>query len=443
VTLVATPRDARSHPVAGKQVHVTSSAPAVVEVAAGGLAARASGRALLTARVDGVTATLGLAVYDTTGRGLPEIDQTVARFLGKHGIPGATVAITHQGRLVHARGYGLADTLARIATLPGSRFRVASVSKSITAVAMLRLVEQGTVSLDDRVFVDWLPDLLPAGPLADPRILEITVRHLLQHVGGWNHPPNDPMFIPQAISAELGVPGPPLPEDIIRYTVRRVLQAAPGTARAYSNVGYSTLGRVIERASGQGYFAHLATVLPASATSFAQARSLPGDRLPDEVTYYSGGAEQAPVGSVFPGVPGPVPIAYGGFHVEALDATGGWVASAPDLARFLLTVDGRPEVADVISPASRTMLGTDSGVPGNLANYGMGWYRIGQVMYHTGRLPGQSSLVVIDDARELTWTFLINWSDPAVAFANEFANVLTAAITARTSWPGVDYFGQF
>jgi CubicO group peptidase (beta-lactamase class C family) len=253
------------------------------------------------------------------------------------------------------------------------------------------------------------------------------------------------MFTPGAIAAALGVPSPPVAADIVKYMGTQAMQFAPGTNRAYSNVGYATLGRIIARATGMSYSDHVRGALfdPIGATTFAPARTFEDQRAPDEVSYYHGGAENVLVNSVFADRPGQVRMAYGGFHVEALDATGGWLAAAPDVARFLLAVDGRNDHPDLITPASRALLGVDPGLPGNLANYGMGWFRIGPTMFGTGRLPGQASLVVIDEQRELTWTLLLNWSLGTVDFSNEYANVLTQVITNHATWPATDLFGQY
>src|SRR5439155_13454828 len=88
----------------------------------------------------------------------------------------------------------------------------------------------------------------------DPRLSEVTVRHLLQHSGGWNREKSgDPMFKAAEISSELGVPSPPSSLNIIRYMMGRPLDVDPGTRYAYSNFGYCVLGRILEQRSGESY----------------------------------------------------------------------------------------------------------------------------------------------------------------------------------------------
>ena len=101
---------------------------------------------------------------------------------------------------------------------PDSLFRIASVSKPIAAVAVLQLVENGLQDLDDRVFEVLAEFEPPRGATRDPRLDEITVRHLLLHTGGWDRVNSfDPMAFPLWIESELGVPKPVSCPDLIRY----------------------------------------------------------------------------------------------------------------------------------------------------------------------------------------------------------------------------------
>ena len=105
-------------------------------------------------------------------------------------MPGGAVAVVKDGRLILARGYGWADVESHEPVAPDSLFRIASLSKSLTAAAILKLVEDHRLGLDDRVF-----PLLAMGPARDPRLARITVRNLLQHTGGWDRDQTfDPMF---------------------------------------------------------------------------------------------------------------------------------------------------------------------------------------------------------------------------------------------------------
>src|SRR5215207_5822007 len=115
----------------------------------------------------------------TTGRVVPRLehyDRAVADLIARWSIPGAALAIAKDGRLVLARGYGLAFVEEDAPVRPDSLFRIASVSKPITAAAVLRLVEQGRLTLDTPAFrlLDYLEP--PPDAQVDPRIWGVTVR---------------------------------------------------------------------------------------------------------------------------------------------------------------------------------------------------------------------------------------------------------------------------
>jgi CubicO group peptidase (beta-lactamase class C family) len=152
----------------------------------------------------------------TTGKAIPELaayDRAMTDLLGKWKAPGGAVAVAREGRIVFARGYGWANVEEKKPVQPDSLFRIASISKPITAVAIMRLVERGRLSLDAKI-VDLLslgdPGIAPPpGTKLDPRWHSITVRHLLHHTGGWDRAKSfDAMFIPIKAAAALGAPAP-------------------------------------------------------------------------------------------------------------------------------------------------------------------------------------------------------------------------------------------
>lgn len=118
--------------------------------------------------------------------GFETYDEGFPALMRRWNIPGAAVAVAPEGKIVFSRGYGLADKETGRQVLPDTTFRIMSVTKMFTAALVMRLVEQGTLSLDDKVF-DLLPYPTPTYPGAqrDPRLANITVRHLLSHKGGW------------------------------------------------------------------------------------------------------------------------------------------------------------------------------------------------------------------------------------------------------------------
>src|SRR5262249_9005879 len=116
---------------------------------------------------------------------LASFDRLMESFVEQHKVPGAALAVARHGRLIYARGFGWADVEKQEPVEPAALFRIASISKPITAVAVMQLVEQGKLGLDDKILdrVKLQPHLEP-GAKFDERWNQITLRHLLQHRGG-------------------------------------------------------------------------------------------------------------------------------------------------------------------------------------------------------------------------------------------------------------------
>jgi CubicO group peptidase (beta-lactamase class C family) len=290
--------------------------------------------------------------------GMDQVDGTVLGLMAKYGCPGAALAITYQGRLVLARGYGLADVASGTVVQPDSLMRVGSLSKFVTAIAVMTLVQQGRIDLDAPAFA-LIPQLTPLpGATVDPRLKTITVRQLLQHTGGWDAlVSGDPLFESDAISAAAGTPPPASADTIIRYMLGQPLDFDPGTQFAYSNFGYCVLGRIIETVTGQTYgdYVQGAVFAPAGVTRAVLGRSLAADRAPGEVTYYD--YPGAPlVNSVFPPTTALVPMPYGGFYLEAADSAGGWVMNTIDYVRLWAAIDGSRAPALLSAPSVASLI---------------------------------------------------------------------------------------
>lgn len=291
-------------------------------------------------------------------------DELMTEFIREHDVPGATLAVARDGEIVHAGAYGEVDD-------PDALFRIASLTKPITAVAIFRLVEENRLALDDR-----LVDFVPGDPWGD-----ISVRHLLQHRAGFDRDKSgDPMFTSARICKELGEDGPATPDQIIRWMRGRPLDFAPGERYAYSNFGYCLLGRVIEKVAGVGYEAYVRDEIlkPLGVTRMRIGSDEPAG---GEVRYHHKNA-------------------YGAWSLEAMDAHGGWIASAPDLVRFALAADGPAE-----------MYAPPAGEERAEVFYACGWSvrPVGDRFnaWHTGALDGTSTLLVRRHDG-LVWAVLFN-----------------------------------
>lgn len=372
---------------------------------------------------------------------LRRFDDSVREILEMTGAPGAALAVAHAGRLVLARGYGYADVATRERVAPASLFRIASVSKPITAMATMKLVEEGRLSVDDRL-VELLEFTPLEGTLPDARIRDITVRDLLYHAGGWDRDRSgfDPPFAADRIAIALGERPPASPDMIVHFMLGQDLDFDPGSRQVYSNVGYAVLGRIIEAVTGQSYpeYVRRAVLEPAGAHSVQLGRSFREQRAPGEVRYH----ETRRFLSMFPGH-GMVPAPYGAFSIEAMDAHGGWIASAPDLLRLMVRVDLEPSVPDLLNPGTlRTMVSPHETASAEGTFYAMGWEILrsgdGSVWFHRGDLPGTTALLVC--AGRTQFALLMNGNAGSRENAERILPMLLAAAGAVDTWPRHDLF---
>ena len=378
-------------------------------------------------------------------------DREVEQFMSARKVPGGAVAVVKDQRLVYARAYGWADREKQAPVKPDSLFRIASVTKPFTATAVLKLVESKGLDLDTPV-TEFLPlkPVLVNGKTADPRWKRVTLRHCLHHTGGWDRDVSgDPMFRSLETARAVGVPAPANAQAIIRYMLGQPLDFDPGARYAYSNFGYCLLGRVIERLGSRPYeqFVREEVLAPMGIRRMRLGASLESGRIEGEVRYYT--PDNSEGSSVFPGLPAKVPEPYGSFCIEAMDAHGGWLASALDLARFAAILD-TPGGNTCLKPDTRRILYEPPAPPasrnpdGSLAGhfYGCGWVvrpvgKEGPAGYwHNGSLPGTSTLLMrrLDG---ISWAVLFNQRSESSSLPDKAIEpALNRAADAVERWPG-------
>ena len=347
-----------------------------------------------------------------TGLYVPQLavfDTAMTNLLSSYNIPGGQLAITYHGRLVYSRGFGYANTTTQTLVQPNNIFRVASISKTITGVAVMKLFEQGLINLDAKVFgtTGILNDAVYQ-TILDPQVNNITVRNLLQHSGGWNSAVSgDPMFDSYNIATAMSATPPASPSVVVQYILsHKMLDFAPGTQYQYSNFGFCVLGLVIEKITGQNYDDYVkVNVLSAAGISDMElAYNLVANQLPNEVKYYD-----------YPGAPlaysvynnfSLVPWPYAGFNIEAMDAHGGWVASAADLCKFMVAIDKYVSKPDILLPSTIDTLIKPSL---NNINYGCGInVNSNNNWWHLGSIPGTTTEFVVNRNQQLNWAILCN-----------------------------------
>ena len=382
---------------------------------------------------------------------LSSFDEMMTAFMAEKGCPGAAVAVGNGAKVLYSRGFGQADVENRKPVLPTSRFRIASVSKPFTAVAILQLAEKGKLKLSDKVF-----SILKAEPLKgqkpDPRLKKVTILHLLYHTGGWDRGVSfDPMFRPVQFAQQLGIDPPAGPDAIVQCMMGVPLDFEPGERYAYSNFGYCLLGRVIEKLTGQTYeqYVRQNILVPLGIKSMQIGRTLPAGRARNEVRYYDHLGRTKP--SVFKANLGEkVPLPYGTWYIEAMDSHGAWIASAPDLVKFANAFND-PATCKVLSAASvKFMFAPPKGPLGHNEDgsvlttyYGCGW-RVRPVgvdgsfnAWHGGALAGTSTLLVRRHDG-LNWAVLFNSRlarHARQALAGQVDPLMHKAADAVKEWP--------
>ncbi|MFV0521352.1 MAG: serine hydrolase domain-containing protein [Mangrovibacterium sp.] len=364
----------------------------------------------------------------------------VTRFLKKWNLKGASIAVVKDERLVYAHGFGIADKEYN-EVQPGSLFRVASVSKLITAIGIMHLVEEGKINLDDKVFG---PDAILNNPVfnevRDKRLYKITVRELLSHSAGWSQRFGDPAFIPLKIAELVQDEAPATMYSYYKFVANRRLSYYPGTRYAYSNMGYMFLADIISSVSGESYESYIKEniFIPNGIFDMHIGSSFQNHKRFNEVNYWVG--EENDTVPCFDGSGVFVSKANGGNSIELLGSAGGWICSAVELAKLITLVDGQSSVPDILTPESINEMTSNISTQGPL-----GWrsiYNNGDWV-RTGSMAG--TIATIKRMKNgYTWIFLSNSSNWKGNKLERNINYLMTTIIKKTkSWPDQDLFNYF
>ena len=399
---------------------------------------------------------MGFTQTGIVNTGMTHCDDKVNAFLNQFDIPAATFAISKDGKLVYMRSFGHADMAETEATQPYHMFRIASVSKPITGIAMMKMLEDGQISLDDKVFgangIFANNDYFNNANIIDNRIYDITVRHLLEHSGGWDRDVPcvtgvatpyawtlahcDPIGFPLHVTHTLGEDNPVSERALIKFLLEKGLNFDPGTQYKYSNIGYLTLGLIIEEITGKSYEQYVKDEIlnPVGICDMHIGKNLLANKREREGEY-EGNGYTAP--SIY-GTNQNVPWEYGGWNLEAMDAHGGWIATARDLVRLTLAVDGFNTKPDILSASSiQTMVEPSA----NASYYAKGWtVNNANNWWHTGALDGTASILVRTGSG-FTWALILNKriiDNNSNAFWTGFDNLPWQCVTQTSSFPTWD-----
>jgi CubicO group peptidase (beta-lactamase class C family) len=348
----------------------------------------------MLSRVRGLAGAWLLLLAQTAAATSDEVDQFMQRQLKTRRLPGASVAVVRNGSVVKATGYGYAHLELESPASPDTVYQLASVSKQFTSAAILLLVQDGNLSLDDK-----LRRHVPEAPEGwEP----VTLRHLLQHTSGVKSYSDLPNF------TTLWRSDPPQSE-VLKTLFEYPLLSPPGEKYAYNNGGYFLLGIVVERASGVPYgkFLEERIFRPLGMTS---------TRLNDPYAVIKGRADGYELAADTLRL---APYASPHWSFSA----GGIVSTVVDLAKWDAALCGTALLTD----ASKEQMWN----PGKLSDgtpitYGLGWavgrYAGRRLIGHGGARPGFSTYIgrFVDD--KLTVIVLTNRSGGgAEAIARELA----------------------
>ncbi len=400
---------------------------------------------------------LALPALAQTGQAVPEfsaLDSVMQQALARYGVKGGALAVVKDGHLIFARGYGWADAESQTPAQPDSLFRWGSIAKTITAAAVVRLVEDGKLDLDTPVW-SILNQYTPYnGRWGDSRLGSITVRQLLHHTGGWDRDQSgDPMLGDPTVDASKATNTffPPSQDAMIRYMLTKRLDFDPGSRFAYSNFGYMLLGRIIEKVSGQTYEAYVREKVldPLGLPSVQHGRSNLAGRLPGEVKYYD--YPGAPLISSFVSAAREKePAPYGLLNMDLNDADGGWIGSVIDLAKFVSMLDGtRPRA--LVSPRSFASMIAETSrntwVPGSPNWYGFGLFLVSQMggvtWSHGGAAPGTNAWFY-RFANGVAYAYVFNGATQDHVYPNAYTGqAVWDALADVPVWPDHDLFPRY
>ena len=312
------------------------------------------------------------AVLQATDYSQPELNaRAVAKELLSHGIPGLSLAVAVDGQIVYSEGFGYADLEERVPVWATTKFRIGSVSKPLTAVALVQLVEQGKIDLDAPV-----QKYVPTFPEKNGKI---TPRLLAGHIAGIRHYQGDEFQISTHYNSVL---------DGLKIFQDDPLVAPPGTKFSYSSYGFNLLSAVIQSASGQEFLPYMHEHVFGPLGLRSTTEDQPAEIIMQRARFYTQQKDQ--------------PVRNASFVDNSYKwAGGGFLSSAEDLVRF----GSAMLQPGFLKPESLRLLFTpQQTVDGKQIEYGMGWFihksKSGQRVYeHSGgSVGGTSQLILYPDA---------------------------------------------
>ena len=380
----------------------------------------AAALALAVAAVAGAASAAGPADERRVADALRLLDLWIGEQMQYHGVPGMAIGVVHGESTIWAKGYGRADLVSGAAVSTATPFRLGSLSKVFTAVAVMQLRDQGKLSLDDSIVkhLAWFR-VGSAYPDAPP----ITVRHLLTHTSGLPRELAYPYWTTHRFPAR---------DELHAALATQSVFSPPGASYRYSNVGVALLGEIVEVVSGESYAGYLAGHVLAPLGMSSSSAAPDADLL-------------ARLSRAYQRRHGPEPrreIAF--YSTGVFAAMGGVVSTVDDLARFLALVlsadaggaarptGARPLAAPTLAEMQRLQFVYPSFTGGRGLGFAVSRRDGTSYVSHGGWIGGHRADLVCDPGRRLGVIVLTNADD---AVPGPFARRALALVGAALDGP--------
>jgi CubicO group peptidase (beta-lactamase class C family) len=338
-----------------------------------------------------------------------KVDDYVEKQRQQLHLPGVSLAVVRDGQLIKSRGYGLANLELNVRATEDTVYEIGSNTKQFTAAAVMMLVEEGKINLDDQ-----LTKYFPEAPKSWSGI---TVRHLLSHTSGIQNHVAVPDWL-NVFKTSITSETTPARDELLKMFFKLPLEFQPGETWSYDNTGYYLLGIIIEKASGKSYWEFLAERIFHPLGMTATRNTEPQPIVPNRASGYewvNDHFENRPILAPF--------IAF---------SAGSILSTVKDMAKWDAALYGEKLLKESSLDQMWAVTKTNDGADAPF-DYGFGWfighYHGHHLVQHTGGTPGFSSLIYrfLDD--KLTIILLTNHSDRIVdQFAVDLAGMYVPAL---------------
>jgi CubicO group peptidase (beta-lactamase class C family) len=320
-------------------------------------------------------------------------DYVQAQMRARH-IPGVSLAIIRDGKIVKTQGYGVANLELNVPATSATVFEIGSNTKQFTAAAIMMLVEEGKIRLDDKI-TKYFPD-------APETWNGITIRHLLTHMSGIQNHVAVPGYL-NIFKTSITSETTPARDELVRMFFKLPLEFQPGETWAYDNTGYYLLGIIIEKASGKTYWQFLDERIFKPLGMVATRNTEPTPLVPNRASGYEWVKDHFENRAVL--------AAFVAFSAGSI------LSTVEDMAKWDTALYTekllRRSSLDQIWTAAKTKDGADASF-----DYGFGWfldsYHGHRLIQHSGGTPGFSSLIYRFVDNKLTIVILTNHSDTII-----------------------------